>query len=193
MKVKCNCGAIYQLSEKFSGKKVKCKKCASSFRVPDLWQQSNSDPLLAVDASNIGIPIQSKPLKKSAAQLKREREDALIAKHEKSSKAKGKSTEDFIADNFRDALESKRHDKAVYAIFYGIACFVLAVVLFIVMHMLEKGGVAPRIIVYLTMVYGKWWVPPIVFLIGVYQLLTGIMELADLNQAQKSRTKKKKK
>jgi hypothetical protein len=34
MKVKCACGANYQIHEKHAGKKFKCKKCDSAFTIP---------------------------------------------------------------------------------------------------------------------------------------------------------------
>ena len=189
MKVKCKCGAIYELAAKFAGKSLKCKTCGAGFRIPDSNQTNHST---GTAPANTGTPVKRIRPRKTPAQIKREKEDALLAKYDKSAKSKGVSTEDFIADNFRDSFESKRHDNAVYSIAYGVACLVLAFVLFIILDMLEKGGgVAPKIIAALAMVRGKYWAPPIVFLFGVWKLVSGISELKQLHSNKKDRSKTK--
>ena len=113
MKAECSCGAAYKLPDKFAGKRVKCKKCGQAFKVPELGTLASGDDLLSMDASSLGVPVERKSNDERAKQ-KRAKEDALLAKFE------GKtSTEDFIANNCRDALLQGRHDRAVYKLFFG--------------------------------------------------------------------------
>ena len=82
MKVRCSCGATYNVPENFAGRKVKCKRCKESFVV-----------------GGAGQPV-TRPAKRKKKQLsKAEREDALLKKF-----SSGSNIEERMAQRARDTL-----------------------------------------------------------------------------------------
>ena len=176
MNVRCSCGAAYKVGANLSGKKIRCKKCSAVFVVPK-------------KAADTAAPAtrQVRKKQKTPAELKREKEDALLAKFANSKK---KSSEDFIADNIRDSFEEQKHSAAVRNVFIGPACIVLSILSYFLLSSLENGGIAPRIVWLFVMLKGKYWMPPVLFIIGAGILLFGILELVTIGQKKRQRSQK---
>ena len=177
MNIRCSCGAGYQVTANLAGKQVRCKKCNEVFVVP-----ANSPSTAEVPE---GITRPNRKKQKTPAELKREKEDALLAKF---SKSKKKSSEDFIADNIRDGFEEQQHSAAVRNVFIGPVCIVLAVMSYFLLASLENGGVAPRIVWVFVLLKGKYWVPPLIFIFGAWSLFSGVVELISIGQARRQRS-----
>lgn len=169
MKVVCDCGASYNLGPKYAGRKVKCKKCTNSFLVP-------------------GAPG-GRP--KTAAELKREREDALLSKHAKEYDKRA-STAEFIENNFKDAIEEARSNWAMASIGSGILIIVIGLILGWYMWQFE-GGYTWAVIAYLMYAGGQYWVAPLFFAVGTWRIITGASELIHVAKLKRERKKKKKK
>jgi hypothetical protein len=154
-------------------------------------KSNQPDDLLSADVSKIGVPVQRNQTADSEAQRRRAKEDALLQKYEQ--KAKGsQSTEDFMADNFRDTLDEKRHDQSVYAIFFGLAMMVLAVVLYWVLGKYVGVERVPIIVAIMQMLGGRLIVPPVVGLLGALITVSGILGVISSSKSRKERDKTRK-
>ena len=109
MKVRCPCGATYNVPENHAGRKVKYKRCKESF----------------IAGGGAGQPV-TRPVKRKKKQLsKAEREDALLNKF-----SNGSNIEERMAQRHRDTIESDRTSNGITFILKGIGCFFLAAFVF---------------------------------------------------------------
>ena len=191
MKVKCHCGAVYQVPPQFHGKQVRCKKCSGSFLVPSGSSSVATAPAQAANrmratAASTRAAARPAPRKKTAAQLKREKEDALLAKYSGNRK---KSAEDIIAESFENSFDEANHRAAVISIAIGIILIAVSIFLFYYLNSIEDGDVVLRIVWVFLMIGGKWWLPPAIFLFGLFRLVVGIRDVSSVARVRKQRKK----
>ena len=187
MRVQCSCGAVYQLKSSFAGKRFACKKCGAAVKVPMHSRSTGAagSKSRAPEAATRNSPRHQPQRPKSAAELKAEREEALLAKY---SEGDGSSLEDRIAERQRERIEDDRYIQGAKHIIIGVVCLAFAVGAFLLFHYLEQhGGVVPRIVAVLFWLGGKWWVPAVLALIGAFQLFIGIgscMKVVDIDEQE---------
>ncbi len=162
MKVRCSCGATYNVPENYAGRKVKCKRCKESF----------------IAGGGAGRPA-TRPVKRKKKQLsKAEREDALLNKF-----STGSNLEERMAQRQRDTIESDRTSNGITFILKGIGCFLLAAFVFWVLTAVGAGGGPIRvrgilgILILLKFLMAQYWLPPLIILYGLYGIYIGIMSL----------------
>lgn len=157
MKVRCSCGATYNVPENYAGRKVKCKKCNESF----------------IAGGGSGQPV-TRPVKRKKKPLsKAEREEALLNKF-----SSGSSLEERMDQRARDTIESERTSNGLSYIAVGVALLVAAIpVWFGLNYLAQNGGRVPTVVALLVLLRGEWWVPPIMALIGLYKMLIGTLAL----------------
>ena len=175
IKLICKCGAVYNVPAKFAGKKVKCKMCPMRLEVPGA---SSGNPA--------GARQRRSTAHKTPEQIKREKEDALLKNYEGSIKRK-EDFENFIEDNFKSAFEESRLDFAIGGIIFGIVCLVTAIALLIYMLGVEDGDVVPKVIGVLMIMWGVWWVPPLIFGVGIWRLVVGVHDVMHVRKIRRER------
>lgn len=97
---------------------------------------------------------------------KRSREDKALSKYAGSGKM---SLDERMALRQRETMEEERVPNAVKHVLIGIGCLIAAVVVYFVLNALENGGVAPRIVWVFVLLKGKFWIPPLLGIVGLYQ------------------------
>lgn len=172
MKIQCQCGAKYEVPDSTASRQFRCKKCAQVITVSPVASA-------AAASGSPAKPTVSTTTVPNAEELKRRaREDAILARF--TSQPRQPTLEDRIAQRHRDSIESNRFSNSVKYNLIGVACIAVAIGSYIIMDRLEGGGVAPIIVWVLLWIGGKWWVPALLILIGVWHLLLGIGALTKI-------------
>lgn len=191
MKIKCSCGKVYKLSSEMAGKKVQCKQCQRKFVVPTPKKkhEENVNPMpepagAAPHPYTVGQASyrptsprgKTSPKKtKSSRSSKAAREQALLSQYT------GDSLEGRMVSRRKDRIEEGRVSNGLIFVLKGLGMFVAAAVLFYAFHMIDEHGLSERrggrrrgLIILLYYLKGKYWVPPLVALIGLHTLYLGI-------------------
>ena len=200
MKIRCRCGAIYQIKEEHAGKKMKCRKCEHQFIVPanqlsQAAQQQRSNPKqpqplssgsnywLKTGEGSAPEQQRRRPRPKTPAAPKQrpvtkaEKDDALL-KHYSS----GSSLEERVVKRRKERIENGRISNGILFILKGLGWFAGAAFFFWVFDAMEGDGLEGRgrvriIVLLLYYLKAKYWLPPTIALIGFYHCLIGIGSL----------------
>lgn len=179
MKIQCQCGAVYDVPESAGGKEVHCKKCGTKFVCPASPADS---PLDVVDqplpATFGGSPNAGKKRVPLPPSTRRKREDAILKKHMSVRSIRQERKRERRAT----AIEQDRAPNSVVSMICGGVAMASAVSLGVVLWNMsaspwgETSAVRNRKL--LTILYftgGKYWAPPLLFLIGLYFFVIGFL------------------
>ncbi len=161
MKVRCSCGATYNVPENYAGRKVKCKRSKESF----------------IAGGGAGQPATGPRKRKKKQPSKSEREDALLKKY-----STGSNLEERMAQRQRDTIESERTSNGILFILKGFGYFLLAAFVFWALSEIGAGrrirlrGIL-AILFLLRFLMAQYWLPPLIVLYGIYVIYIGIMSL----------------
>ena len=195
VRIKCGCGAVYQIKSEYAGKTLKCRACKKVFRVPAQPSSPNPQPQTQ-SASNYWVkpglgqvPNQQKsnsnkrqqPPRKSSPQkpsTKAQREQALLGQL-----TSGSDLQQRMKERQRSTIEEDRVSNGISYIIYGVGWFVAAALAFWILGAVDnhvdglRGG---RVMVVLLLLYylnGQYWIPALIATIGLFNLAIGIGSL----------------
>ena len=204
MKIKCRCGAIYQIRPEHAGKRMKCRKCSHQFAVPS-QRPATSQENLESSTSQSGMPAapgaasywvkpgevappqqrgrksnQNKSKQKltrpTGKQTKAQKDEALLQHY-----SSGSSLEERMAQRRRERIEDGRISNGFTLIFYGLAWFAGAGLIFWLLNSMNGDswgfGRLRFILVILYYLRAQYWLPPTLALIGFYECYLGIGSL----------------
>ena len=202
MKVNCSCGAVYQVTPAMAGKKVKCKKCSSTFQIPNkpsvrptgsqlpprksvAQRRAEAEAAGRAPAGQRKSRTTGHARAKTPAELKKEREDAVLNKFIDPGR---KTLEEQIVERRQDRIEQLRVTNSARYIVVGIVLIALGAGAFFLFQYMDDsglrigGGVGRRwgILSIVTLLYytkAQWWLPAILFLAAAYHFLIGISSL----------------
>ena len=109
MKIRCQCGAIYNVPESTGGKNVKCKKCANTFVCPTPPPKPNigaaTGAASAAPKQKVPGTFASNPYARSkSAQRTNQQEEEILKKF----MSEEKSLEERMRDRREDSIEEDR-------------------------------------------------------------------------------------
>ena len=197
MKLKCGCGAVYQVRPELAGKKLKCRKCQTVFLVPESQGSKAGRPKPAPAQGGHWAPlnrsqtttkpeVKTRPKKKSSS-TKADREAALLAQYSGNGQ---KTLDERMAERQRETMEDNRLTNCVKHALIGLGCFIAAVAVFFILESLENGGVAPRIVWLFVWTGGKWWIPPALVMAGAYNSLLAYWFMVRSSNTERSSQEK---
>lgn len=175
MKIRCECGAIYNVPETTCGKNVECKRCSTTFVCPT--PPPKPDFGLA-DRNVPGTFVRSRNAKGKSEQRTDAQEGAILKKF----MSEEKSLEDRMRERRENSIEEDRTANAVRYMIVGacwlVGAVVLGFVLFATSSAFATGRGRIRVIALLLVgLGGQYWLPPIVGLFGVYKITIGVLTL----------------
>lgn len=180
MKIRCQCGAIYNVPESTCGKNVKCKKCANTFVCPTPPPKPNIGKAVG-EAPTQKVPgtFASNPYARSkSAQRTNQQEEAILKKF----MSEDKSLEERMRDRRADSIEEDRVSNSFSFIIVGVLWLVGAVVvafaLFGASSVMVGGRGRLRVISMLLVgLRAQYWLPPLIGLVGLYKITIGVMSM----------------
>lgn len=112
MKIRCQCGAVYQVPESAGGKQVRCKNCDAQFVCPFPAVPFRSKNSASQTAAQGGPRRKKRPAR---ARTRNEQEDAIL----KSYMSEEKSLEQRMNERRADSIEQDRVSNSFWYIFRG--------------------------------------------------------------------------
>lgn len=184
MKIRCQCGAIYNVPESTGGKNVKCKKCANTFVCPTPPPKPNigaaTGAASAAPKQKVPGTFASNPYARSkSAQRTNQQEEEILKKF----MSEEKSLEERMRDRREDSIEEDRTSNSMSYILVGVLWLAGAVVVGLALFGAagSSGGYGFRrfrMIGWLLVGIGaQYWLPPMIGLVGLYKITIGVMSL----------------
>jgi len=190
MKIRCQCGAIYNVPETTGGKKVTCKKCQTTFLCPTPPPKpatfGAADQSQNVPGTFVSSPYARSKRATQPAAGRQQSEDAILKKY----MSEDKSLEERMADRRQDSIDEDRTSNSLKFIIVGSLWIVGAVVVGAILWGMTEAprraagfggrrrGTGRAIMALLYWSGGKYWAPPLLALYGIYKITIGIMSLA---------------
>ncbi len=168
MKIRCECGAIYNVPESTCGKNVQCKNCDTTFVCPT----PPPKPKINLENENVPGTFARSPNARSVvaslpATIQQQQEKAILKKF----MSEEKSLEDRMRERRENSIEQNRISNSLHLIIVGAIWIAAAIVVGVMLLRLSSFMRAP-------IIFGaQYWLPPPLGLIGVYKIVIGIMSL----------------
>jgi len=181
MKIRCQCGAIYNVPETTAGKNVKCKKCGVTFVCPTPPPKPNFGAATeTAPKQNVPGTFATSPNARSkTAQRTDSEQDAILKKY----MSEEKSLEDRMRERRESSIEEDRTANSIGYIFVGCIWIVVGVLIGIALWNAAgpvTNGRARGLLFFFWFIYGlggHYWIPPLLGVIGVYKIIIGLMSM----------------
>jgi hypothetical protein len=174
MKIRCECGAIYNVSESTCGKNVQCKKCDTTFVCP------TPPPKLSLNPSGQNVPgtfVRSPYAKSSLASqpatVQQQQEEAILKKF----MSEEKSLEDRMRERREGSIEEDRVSNSVNFIIIGVLWMAAGIGIGVIFYWLATFSRIPILAWVLFGIGAQYWLPPLFIVFGIYKIMIGVMSL----------------
>lgn len=173
MKIRCQCGAIYDVPESTCGKSVQCTKCDNTFVCPTPPPKPN----LGLVQKNVpGTFVKSPYARSKTAQAPPQDQDAIL----KSYMSEEKSLEDRMRERREGSIEEDRTSNSIRFIFVGclwIVAAIVAALIFLNVINTESIGVIVFVKWLLMGLGAQYWLPTLMAVFGAYKIVVGVMSM----------------
>ncbi len=174
MKIRCECGAIYNVPESTCGKNVQCKKCGTTFVCPTPPPKVSFNAGVKTETQNVPGTFASSPYARSKSkQAPPEDQDAILKKY----MSEEKSLEDRLRERRENSIETDRTSNSISFIIVGCIWIIAGILIGISMFWMASFTRIPIFFAWIYGLGGQYWLPPLLCLYGIYKIVIGVMSL----------------
>jgi hypothetical protein len=174
MKIRCECGAIYNVPETTCGKNVQCKKCDTTFVCPTPPPKLNlSSSGQNVPGTFVRSPYAKSNLASQPATAQQQQEEAILKKY----MSEEKSLEDRMRERREGSIEEDRVSNSVSFIFVGALWLAAAIGIGFAFYWLSSFSRIPILGWFLFGIGAQYWLAPLVGAFGIYKMVIGVLSL----------------
>ncbi|QEG23311.1 hypothetical protein [Mariniblastus fucicola] len=166
MKIRCECGAVYNVPEATGGKNVRCKQCDTMFVCPTPPPRPTSSGKKVPGTFARSAGAKSKSSQRTSAE-----EDAILRKF----MSEESSLEDRMRDRRLNSIEEDRTSNSIRFIVVGCLWLVAAVIVGVALFKIGSFTRIPLILAFVYGLGGQYWLPPLMGVFGVYKFIIGVM------------------
>ncbi len=179
MKIRCECGAIYNVPESTAGKDVQCKKCNTTFVCPTPPPKLNLDAAKRKAAAGKkdlpGTFAHSPYAKSKTASLppsaRQQQEEAVLKKY----MSEEKSLEDRMRDRRESSIEEDRVSNGFRYIVIGCIWIAVAIAVGVLLFSILHFHFLPIVAWALIGLGAQYWLPPLLGVVGIYKIVIGVL------------------